>query len=234
MSVDRSMFCIRGLYVILVGLLSMHLSVAIAWQEALSQGEVSKAIELAEITTSPGSKLSTSAPGADRTTLQQTTTHALGTQIIFVELVEQKQVDSGRRLAEIFTYDYDSQLAQRRIVDIQQSVLVSIQDINSAHLPLSDIEIDYGSRLLWNNTGLRQHVMQELGGLQLTPLTDSLALTDARVSVWVPGSLEQGASSGCHLQRCALFSLFSANRDSLTIDPVVNLVTGEVFTDLPL
>ena len=71
------MFCIRGLYVILVGLLSMHLSVAVAWQEALSQGEVSKAIELAEITTSPGSKLSTSAPGADRTTLQQTTTHAL-------------------------------------------------------------------------------------------------------------------------------------------------------------
>ena len=59
------MFCIRGLYVILVGLLSMHLSVAVAWQEALSQGEVSKAIELAEITTSPGSKLSTSAPGVD-------------------------------------------------------------------------------------------------------------------------------------------------------------------------
>ena len=85
-----------------------------------------------------------------------------------------------------------------------------------------------------NNADLRQQVIQELGDLQLTPLDDSLALTDARVSVWVPGSLEQGASSDCYLQRCALFSLYSINRDSLTIEPVVNLVTGEVFADLPL
>lgn len=234
MNVDGSMLCIRGLYVILVGLVLLPLSVAVAWQEALSESEVSKAIELAEITTSADLQLRSSGPGADRTTLQQTTTHALGTQIIFVELVEQKQVDSGRRLAEVFTYDYDSQLAQRRIVDIQQSALVSVQDIKSAHLPLSNNEIDYANLLLWNNSDLRQQVIQELGDLQLTPLDDSLALTDARVSVWVPGSLEQGASSDCYLQRCALFSLYSINRDSLTIEPVVNLVTGEVFADLPL
>ncbi len=233
-NVDTSMLCNRALYVMLVGLVSLHLSAAAAWQEALSPGEISKAIELAEITTSADLQLPTSVAGADRTTLQQTSIHALGTQVIFVELVEQKKAQSDRRLAEIFTYDYDSQSAQRRIVDVQLGALVSIQDIDSAHLPLSDIEIDYANWLLWNNTGLRQHVLQELGDLQLTPSADLLALTDARVSVWVPGSHEQGASSGCHLQRCALFSLYSINRDSLTIDPVVNLVSGEVFTDLPL
>ena len=76
MNVDGSMLCIRGLYVILVGLVLLPLSVAVAWQEALSESEVSKAIELAEITTSADLQLRSSGPGADRTTLQQTTTHA--------------------------------------------------------------------------------------------------------------------------------------------------------------
>ena len=136
-------------------------------------------------------------------------------------------------MAEIFTYSYSSQMARLHVVDMQQRKLISVQDINTAHLPLSDAEIDYANWLLWNSNSLRQRVMQEMDDLQLTPPATLTALTDARVPVWVPASAGQSASSGCDLQRCALFSLYTKNRDSLTIDPVVNLVTGAVFTDLP-
>lgn len=73
---------------------------------------------------------------------------------------------------------------------------------------------------------------QELFDLQLDPSSILISQTDARVSVWVPGSEERSATSGCRLQRCALFSLYTDNEDSLTIEPVVNLVTGKVYVSI--
>ena len=225
---------VRALTIALVGLFALQVSAASAWQDALSNTEISQALDLADLTINIDLHLPLDASEANHVALQQTSAHLLGTQLLLVELKEQKKKNSDQRLAEIFTYNYNMQLAQRHIVDIQQRALVSVQDINSAHLPLSNTEIDYANWLLWNNSSLRQRVTEEVNDLQLPTSSDSIALTDARVSVWVPGSPERGAASGCDLQRCALFSLYTENQESLTTEPVVNLVTGAVFTDLPM
>lgn len=229
---SKPLFC--ALYLILAAIVTLQTPVAIGWQDALTESEISHAIELAGLSINAVVPLPTDTVEANKTTLRQNGAHLLGTQLLLVELKEQKKASPDQRMAEIFTYNYNSQIARLHIVDMQHRVMISVQDISSAHLPLSDVEIDYANWLLWSNSDLRQGVLREIENLQLTPSTTSTTLTDARVSVWVPGSPEHGASSGCNLQRCALFSLYTKNRDSLTIDPVVNLVTGEVFTDLPL
>ena len=219
----------RVLCVALVGLAALLAPATNAWQNALSPSEVSVALEVADLSVSVTSLDPT---GVKEEAPDQTSGHPLGIQLLIVELKEQKKAVSGQRLAEIFTYNYSRQMAQRHIVDLHQSVLISVQDINSAHLPLSDAEIDYANLLLWDNPEFQQRVSQELLDLQLDPSSILISQTDARVSVWVPGSEERSATSGCRLQRCALFSLYTDNEDSLTIEPVVNLVTGKVYVSI--
>lgn len=218
------LFCVA-----LVGLAAFMAPTINAWQSALSPTEVSLALEVADLSVNGTSQDSTD---VEERTQDLTSSHPLGIQLLIVELKEQKKAVVGQRQAEIFTYNYSTQMAQRHIVDLHQSVLVSVQDINSAHLPLSDAEIDYANLLLWDDPEFQQRVSQELLDLQLDPSSILISQTDARVSVWVPGSVEQSAASGCRLQRCTLFSLYTDNEDSLTIEPVVNLVTGKVYVSI--
>ena len=67
--------------------------------------------------------------------------------------------------------------------------------------------------------------------MQSLPAAETdLADLQTRVSIWVPkGNTE--AHENCSRERCALISLFTAANYSFSIEPVVNLMSGEIYLD---
>ena len=59
-------------------------------------------------------------------------------------------------------------------------------------------------------------------------------LTDlqTRVSILVPNKKTGDKPELCQRERCALISLFGADNYSFSIEPVVNLMSGDIYLDL--
>jgi len=153
--------------------------------------------------------------------------HPLGVQILLVELKETKhRSEQTARLVEVFLFDYDGAGTHRKLVDVDSREIVTSTEISSAHLPLTDQEIAYGKALMWQDTELLQRLSVELNH------STDIADLQSRVSVWVPGRDDQSGLSHCDVERCALVSLFTEDNDSLPVEPVINLMRSQVYTDL--
>ena len=81
-----------ALYLTLMAAVTLQPPVASgSWQDALRQSEIVEALELADLTINTGMHLPTDTQEAEKTSLQQTSAQLLGTQLLLVELKEQKQ-----------------------------------------------------------------------------------------------------------------------------------------------
>lgn len=155
------------------------------------------------------------------------TTHPLGVQILLVELKELKtRSATDERVVEVFLFDYDRGDTRRKLIDVDTLEIVATTEIASAHLPLTDEEIQHGKNLMWQDTDVLKRIRAELSGVV------DLSALQARVSVWVPGDVAQTGTSNCGHERCALVSLFTDGNYSLSVEPVINLMRGQVYTDL--
>jgi len=211
---------------------SNHLNAA--WQQSLSEEETTHAVTIV-LSSQVSGAMSAGAPSERSRTVQSgdlsltdPNVHPLGVQILLVELREKKNASLGDlRLAEVFLYNYPRQTTELHLINLDQGVLLQTTEVDTAHLPLSDEEIEYSKQLVFNHDQLTARVNNELSRIQGVELGG----LQQRVSVWVP-TTRQAGSSGCENQRCALLSLFTANEQSLVVEPVVNLISGDVFIDL--
>jgi len=144
-------------------------------------------------------------------------THTLGLQTLSIEKQEQKN-SSGTRLVRIYQYHYAIESARLLILDLIEQKLVGERSIDTIHLPLNQIEIDYAVRIVAG----REDVIEQLRAEQLQrqrPVFSNLAELDIKASIFEP----MDPLHACAVQRCALLSLFDATRTVFSIEPVVYL-----------
>lgn len=218
-----------------------------SWQTPLDEEEISRAasiamVALVHVGQERKDSVAQSGGTADRalqadSSVEQKNRHPLGTQVLLIELREQKkQSDQAARVAEVFVFDYERGVAELNLVEVEQNYLISKQILTTPHLPLAVEEISYSKSLVWNNAEIRELIDSEIHKSGLLDLDDStrfeLPDLQTRVSIWVPNNPEQAGLSHCHWQRCALISLFTDSNYNFSVEPVVNLMSGDIFIDL--
>lgn len=210
-----------------------------SWQDPLSADEVHSATAIVMSQFSLGdsdkSALSASARGSRELRSSDNFQHPLGVQVLLVELKEQKKNSvQTPRLAEVFVFDYQRGVTELNLIDVESDELMVSRDIESVHLPLSDEEINYSKNLIWNHAEFKQRVQREVETLQSLPSAVNGELTDLQtnVSILVPNNRTGNHSDVCRHNRCALISLFTADNHSFSVEPVVNLMSGEIYLDL--
>lgn len=218
-----------------------------AWQAPLSNDEIIRATAIAMSDPPPGQQNPMgSSPQVGLDEFRRSTqanvriapaeSHPLGSQILLIELKEEKNSSTPTvRLAEVFVFDYLRGIAELNLIDVEQNTLILKQEIPSVHLPLSDAEISYSKFLVSNNAELKRRIKDEIIATgQALPITSEQLLSElqTRVSIWVPNSPVQSGASNCDHERCALISLFTADHYNFAIEPVVNLMHGDIYTDL--
>lgn len=210
-----------------------------AWQQPLSEDELSQAIGIALTDSDAAYQSLQGTRRAAQVAQDNSAVHPLGIQVLLAERKEVKNAAANaNKYAEVFLFDYALGKTLLKLIDIDQGIAVETRTVNSVHLPLTDAEIQYAKSLMLNNAELDERVNTELAGIDNDGASNAtgstqtgLASLDARVSIWVPG-LEQASRSHCDRERCALVSLFTNDDYSLSVEPMVNLSTGEVSVDL--
>ena len=215
-----------------------------AWQTPLNAEEIQNAASAVTSQVTSKDKGNFVAP-VDRGSNTETRTinsagnlqHPLGVQVLLVELKEQKQpVEQATRIAEVFIFNYQLGVAQLNLFDVEKNQLISTREIPSAHLPLSEQEIEYSKTLIWNNAEFRERIQTEYESFATVPDStinsiETMGL-QTRVSIWVPNRNAGSQSELCVQQRCALISLFSEENHSFSIEPVISLMSGQIYLDL--
>ena len=163
--------------------------------------------------------------------------HPLGVQVLLVELREQKNTaDQAARIAEVFVFDYQQGVSELNLVDVESNLLLSTREIDSAHLPLSELEIEYSKTLIWNNTEFAERVQTEYENL-ISSISDEISPNapdnlKTMVSIWVPNSNPERQSDPCVQSRCALISVFTEHNYNFSVEPVIDLMSGQIYLDL--
>ena len=213
-----------------------------SWQDPLNVGEIetTAATVLSRYSTGATDQSTTSSLqdgdsiGTRRIYSASGTQHPLGVQVLSIELKEQKHVtDQSSRLAEVFLFNYPRAVTELHLVDVESSEVLSTRDIDSVHLPLSDAEISYTRKLIWSDAEFRERIQREFQSLNALEASAGVPVESAdlqtRVSVWVP--IRRQAHQ-CMRNRCALISLFTQDNHSFSIEPVIDLMSGEIYLDL--
>lgn len=144
-------------------------------------------------------------------------THQLGLQTLSIEKQEQKN-SSGTRLVRVYQYHYAHESARLLIIDLIEQTLVREQTIDTIHLPLNQVEIEYAVSIVADNHSVLEQLHAEQRRRQ-RPIFTQLSELDIKASIFEP----MDSQHPCATQRCALLSLFDDTRTVFSIEPVVYL-----------
>ncbi|MFK7889627.1 MAG: hypothetical protein AB8B63_02335 [Granulosicoccus sp.] len=196
---------LKGFDTVAVFLLSASLCLAsVAYSAPLSQQQLKNAQALAD-----------AVDWAQQN--YQRTSHPLHVQTLSIEVQEQKEAQPAR-LARVYQYHYDLQLARVLVVDPDSKDVVSEQTIASIHLPLNRSEIDLAAKLLASHQAITETLQKEQ--LQRGDVAfETLQELEMKASIYEPTDSEHP----CSRQRCALLSLFDSTRTVFAAEPVVFL-----------
>lgn len=165
---------------------------------------------------------------AQRSKAPSIASHPLGVQILLIEPKERKKKSAQRSLlVEVFSFDYQSLSASLDIVDGNTGELISTRVLSSRYLPLNQTESDYATQLLQEH-GMLFDLLSKEYQLQFGESLTEQHSIDMKVSIWTPES-RLPANSGCGQSRCALVSVFTPDHFNFSVEPIVDLVSGEIF-----
>lgn len=148
---------------------------------------------------------------------QKLITHPLGTQTLFIERQEEKKIVHGR-IARVYQYDYTRQTSRLLIIDLDTQSVIRILPLDSVHLPLNQMEIDFARSLLAADGNLMDQLRSEQLQRTVQPFT-SFSELDVKASIFEPHDTHHP----CAVSRCALLSLFDASSTVFDLEPVVFL-----------
>ncbi len=188
-------------------------------------------LQAAQIATATSWLHSENAPALDnaqrrsgsRGLVTATNNHPLGTQTLSIEFDERKEAPREKR-ARVYQFNYTSRQTRVLVVDIDNNEVVSEQPIQSVHLPLNTVEIEYAEQLLSGASTIVKQLQSEQTRRGDSPFV-TLKELDAKASIFEPMQNDHQ----CKTDRCALFSLFDNTRTVFSTEPVVNLTRGTVM-----
>jgi len=150
------------------------------------------------------------------------TPHPLGRQTLFIE----PNIRKGRTTDQeyrVYEFDYTLATARVLVVDIKEQQLISEHSIDSVHLPMNGPETQSALTALENNTAMMDELRRDQIRRGQTPFDDFNELS-VKAIVYVP----MVDTDTCQNERCALLSLFDRHNTVFSMEPVVNLQTGQI------
>lgn len=193
--------------------------------DPLSPAELNKAVNLA----APEQ----SAQLASRSTTQTT---AIAHELELL-LVERRPVDKdqpGKRLADVYSYDYRSDETIHSIVDLTTQERVQTERVQNLQLPLTENELARASKLIFSDAEQLSQIQTEYKRITGQTLLKPEQL-QVKAFVFTTDTLPEGlnaASQNCGLQRCAQVLLYTHDSVVFEISPIVNLSAGLVTQNI--
>lgn len=213
------------------------------WQAPLSEDEVNLVLSSVSDSADPdqyssqrssglGTRTLGSSPQpADTLTDQRSHAGLQSRQVLLVELLERKNKNARQelRVAEVFVYDYDTTSTHRHLIDASTGVMIETQSVNSVHLPLNTAEQDFALQLIEQHPQLTQLLSAEYTE-QFASALPALSELQNKVSIWQPAVSNHPVATTCQQRRCALVSIFTDNNYNFSVEPVIDLHSGQLYT----
>jgi len=149
-------------------------------------------------------------------------THPLGAQTLSIERQESK-LRQQNVVLRVYQYHYGLQQARLLKVDTDTSRLLASQVLESVHLPLNQVEKDYASALLQTQPRIIARLRAEQSDRGEAAFK-SLTELDVKASIFEPID----PTHVCYQHRCVLMSLFDSTHTVFSIEPIINLQSGQV------
>ncbi len=167
------------------------------------------------------SQVANSIPWASLTR-SKAASHPLGTQTLSVEADWQKNAN-GQRIARAYQFDHDQRQSRLLMIDLDTMQLIKQHRIDSVHLPLNNNETQYARQLLDQHSEMLGAINQERAKQSQTAVGD-FSDYDAKASIYEPLI----KTHPCQTARCVLFALVDTSLTVSSVEPLVNLSTGEI------
>ncbi|HPY39015.1 MAG TPA: hypothetical protein PLM98_00750 [Thiolinea sp.] len=189
--------------------------------DPLSPSELTKAVNLAA--PEQGAQMAMRSAG-------QTTAIANPVELLLVERRPVDKEQPGKRLADVYSYDYGSDETIHSIVDLDTQERVQTERVQKLQLPLTENELARASKFIFNDPEQLAQIQAEYKRITGQNLQHPEQL-EVKAFVFTTDSLPEGlnaASQNCGLQRCAQILLYTHDSVVFEISPIVNLSAGLV------
>ena len=186
--------------------------------DPLNPAELAKAIQLG-VPAQASTAMHRSA-SASTTTNQQ--------ELLLVERRPVEKDQPNKRLADVYSYDYQADETIHKIIDLSTQELLQTERVRNLQLPLTDNELARASEMIFNDSEQLVQLQNEYKRITGNTLTSPSQL-QVKAFVFTADSLPEGlnaASQNCGLQRCAQVLLYTHDSVVFEISPIVNLSAG--------
>lgn len=152
-------------------------------------------------------------------------------------LVERRPVDKeqpGKRLADVYSYDYRNDETIHSIVDLTTQERLHTERVQKLQLPLTENELARASKLIFNDAEQLNQIQTEYKRITGQTLLKPEQL-QVKAFVFTTDTLPEGlnaASQHCGIQRCAQVLLYTHDSVVFEISPIVNLSAGLVTQNI--
>ena len=208
----------RILFIALSGILATHLYAHP--NDPLSVDEINKALSL----TQPQKQVAAARSALPKTGIKQ------ARELLLIERHQQKHAPKGQRLADIFTYDYETDELIEQQVDLNTNEVISTSRKQYVQLPLTENEINRAKQIIFEDEDERRILENEYKRITSRPFTSTDEL-NIKAFTFTKDSLENRvneASKLCGLHRCAQMMLYTGENIVFEVSPIVNLSKGVV------
>lgn len=175
------------------------------------------------------SALSLSTPRMQRSQVQGQHTNEL--ELLLIERRPTDKDNPGKRLADIYRYDYEHDETLHTIIDLDQQKIISNKRHQFLQLPLTANEINRSTNIIFNDEEqlrlLRNEYQRITGKYLSTP--EQLHIKAFSFSASTMPEQLNAASKQCGLNRCAQILLYTHESIVFEVSPIVNL-SAEIVT----
>ncbi len=152
------------------------------------------------------------------------------TELLLIERRLSDKTSQGKRLADVYTYNYQTDTLTHSIINLQNKKVLRSEDVQHVQLPLTADEVSRSRKIASNDSKLRGYLEKEFTAITGKPL-QSLDQLEVKAFVFLaksmPGQVNQAAKA-CGIHRCARLVMHTTDRIALETAPVIDLSTGSV------
>ncbi|MCK5831507.1 MAG: hypothetical protein KAH20_14525 [Methylococcales bacterium] len=158
---------------------------------------------------------------------------------IEVLLIEKHSVAKGEentapRWADIYTYDYGSNILHKAIVSLETNKLLSLVQNTKVQLPLTQNETQKAIKILMGDEEQFQLILSEYQLITGKPYTNSDQINIKAFAFWgnsLPG-VSNTESLKCGVHRCAQILIHTPEMVAFEVSPIVDLSTKKITQNI--
>lgn len=158
---------------------------------------------------------------------------------IEVLLVERHTVKKGeerhaQRLADVYSYDYEDNVLNQMIVNLDTESVVSVTRNSKVQLPLTENEVQKATEILMADQEQYKLILKEFKQITGEEYTNPAQIEIKAFAFWgktLPG-ISNADALKCGSHRCAQMLLYTPERVAFEASPVIDLTTKKIVQNI--